>query len=323
MAKINIPDLPPDIRFAALPDSAEAFEFSFAVKKQALGPHIRARWPWDEEYQRQIHRLRLAEKLFFAIHRNDDAIGTLSWQAHPDHFRFGEFYLLARHQRGGLGTRILRHALALADAAGLPVRLEYLKWNPVGTLYLRHGFRSIGETGIHVLMERPPSIAPKIRTAVRSDAATIHFVRREAILAKSASHYDPVILYDWADAGDIGRLATRISDPDYCTLVAEAGGEIIGFAMASLSKGELLALYARPNRIGNIGRDLLAAIEQLVFQAMPLLVCEASLNAEGFYTANGFISEGQKDFISSSGLISRVVQMKKHRPNAGPNQNLK
>ena len=141
-------------------------------------------------------------------------------------------------------------------------------------------------------------------------------VRREAILARAGSHYDPVILNDWADAANAGRIAKRITDPDYRTLVAEAGGEIIGFAMAALSMGELLALYTKPNRIGHIGRDLLAAIEPLVFQTTPLLVCEASLNAEGFYKANGYTAEGARDFVTSSGLISRVVRMKKPRPNA-------
>jgi hypothetical protein len=34
------------------------------------------------------------------------------------------------------------------------VRLEYLKWNPVGIL-LRHGFRPMHETDIHVFLERP------------------------------------------------------------------------------------------------------------------------------------------------------------------------
>ena len=124
MRNRHLPELPPDIRFELLPDNAAAFEFSFAVKKEALGPHIRARWPWDEEYQREIHRLRRAEKPFYAIHRNEVAVGTLSWLAVSDHFRFGEFYLLAPHQRCGLGTRILVHALSLADAAGLPVRLN-------------------------------------------------------------------------------------------------------------------------------------------------------------------------------------------------------
>lgn len=160
-------------------------------------------------------------------------------------------------------------------------------------------------------------IAPKIRSAVRGDVTEIVRVRREAIFARAASHYDPVILNDWANAGDAGRTAKRISDPDYRTLVAEAGGEIIGFAMAALSKRELLALYARPNKTGNIGRDLLAAIEQLAFQAAALLVCEASLNAEAFYKANGYTAERGKDLVTSSGVVSRVVKMKKPRPNAG------
>jgi hypothetical protein len=142
-------------------------------------------------------------------------------------------------------------------------------------------------------------------------------VRREAILTRAGSHYDPVILNDWADAADAGRIARRITDPDFRTLVAEVGGEIIGFAMAALSKGELLALYARPNQIGHIGRDLLAAIEPLVFQTTTLLVCEASLNAEGFYKANGYTAEVAKDFVTSSGVLSCVVPMKKRRPNAG------
>ena len=159
----------------------------------------------------------------------------------------------------------------------------------------------------------------EIRTALRHDVADIMRVRREAILSGAASHYDPVTLNDWADAADAGRIAKRISDPDYRVLVAEAGGEIIGFAMAAISKRELQALYAKPNPIGSVGTVLLAAIEDLAFQAVPFLVCDASLNAESFYKAHGYIEECRKDRVSSSGaMISRVVQMRKHRPNAGP-----
>jgi Acetyltransferase (GNAT) domain len=159
----------------------------------------------------------------------------------------------------------------------------------------------------------------EIRTALRADVTDIMRVRRQAILSKAASHYDPVTLNDWADAADAGRMAKRISDPDYRALVAEADGEILGFAVAAISKRELQALYARPNPIGNIGTALLAAIEALAFRAVPFLVCDASLNAESFYKAHGYIGECRKDRVSSSGdMISRVVQMRKHRPNAAP-----
>jgi hypothetical protein len=159
----------------------------------------------------------------------------------------------------------------------------------------------------------------EIRAARRDDVAGIMRARREAILAKAASHYDRVALNDWADAGDVGRTAKRISDPDYRVLIAEAGGEIIGFAIAAISKRELQALYVRPNPIGNVGAALLAAIEDLAFQAVPFLVCDASLNAESFYKAHGYIVECRKEQLSSSGdMVSRVVQMRKHRPNAVP-----
>jgi Acetyltransferase (GNAT) domain len=162
--------------------------------------------------------------------------------------------------------------------------------------------------------------ALEIRAAVRSDVAEIIRVRREAILAKAASYYDPVTLSDWANAGDAGRIAKQISDPDYRVLIAETAGEIIGFAMVAISKQELRALYAKPNPIGNVGTALLAAIEALAFQAVPFLVCDASLNAESFYKAHGYIEECRKERVSSSGdMVSRVVQMKKQRPrNPGP-----
>jgi hypothetical protein len=156
----------------------------------------------------------------------------------------------------------------------------------------------------------------EVRAALPSDVADIMQARREAILTKAGSHYDPVALNDWANAGDAGRIAKRISDPDYRVLVAEAGGEIIGFAMVAISKHELQALYVTPHPIGKVGSALLAAIETLAFHAVPFLVCDASLNAESFYKAHGYIEECRKDRVSSSGdMISRVVQMRKHRPN--------
>jgi len=155
MAASSLPALEPDIRFEHLPDSEHSLEFSFAAKKEALGPHICARWHWDEAYQREVHHARFAEKPFFSILQAGHAIGTLSWMICADHARFGEFYLFKAYQGQGLGTRILKHALAQADALYLPVRLEYLKWNPVGRLYLRHGFRPTHETDIHVFLERP------------------------------------------------------------------------------------------------------------------------------------------------------------------------
>jgi putative acetyltransferase len=161
--------------------------------------------------------------------------------------------------------------------------------------------------------------ALEIRPAVHSDATAIMAVRREAILSKAGSHYDQAALNDWADAMDAGdraaRIARNISDPGFVVLVAEAGGDIIGFAIAALAKNELQALYVSPNQIGKVGYALLAAIEKIAFKTVPFLVCDASLNAADFYKTNGYGEECRKDFVARpGGVMSRVVQMRKHRP---------
>jgi GNAT superfamily N-acetyltransferase len=153
---MNIPDLPPDMEFRLLPRDEDALRYSFEAKRAAMGPYIIERWGWDEDYQLRTHRSNFEQKPFFRISRAGADIGTLSLMNCGAFIRFGEFYLFPQHQRAGTGTKILAHCIALADRQAMPMRLEHLKWNPVGSLYRRVGFEVIGETDIHYLMERKP-----------------------------------------------------------------------------------------------------------------------------------------------------------------------
>lgn len=154
---MRIPDLPPDIRFRRM--HADDGAAAFVIKKAALGPHIAARWGWDDAAQTEFHRHRFGERPVLAIDRAGETLGTVCLHDIGGRLSFDEFYLLPRWQRQGLGTRILRHCLAQADAQGLPVRLQHLEWNPVGSLYRRHGFVENSRNGVHVFMERPPAAA--------------------------------------------------------------------------------------------------------------------------------------------------------------------
>ena len=155
---LNLPNVSHHLRFERLPPTEEAFDYAFDVKRKAMGPHIMARWAWDEEFQRTFHQQRFQEKPFFRILHDDVPVGTIALTRNSDHILLDDFYLLPSHHRQGLGTEILRHCLSVADEMKLPVRLRYLKWNPVGSLYRRHGFQQIGETDIHFLMERRPAV---------------------------------------------------------------------------------------------------------------------------------------------------------------------
>ena len=152
---MNIPDLPPDLVFRRLSDDQESLRFSYEVKRAALGPHVSAKWNWDESFQLRVHENYFRQRPFFAVNFAGAKAGTISLMEQDGAIHLNEFYLLPRYQRQGLGSRILSHCLGLADIMSLPVRLQYLKWNPVGRLYYRHGFSQSGETDIHYLLERP------------------------------------------------------------------------------------------------------------------------------------------------------------------------
>ncbi|EAV40986.1 acetyltransferase [Stappia aggregata IAM 12614] len=153
---MDIPRLQPDLTFPRLKAISGDIDFAFKAKRAALGPHITQKWGWDEEFQRDVHMRRYQEKPFFEVKKAELRLGTVSFQAFSDHVRFGEFYLFPEFQRQGTGSRILQHCLQLADSLSLPVRLEYLIWNPVGSLYRRFGFLDVGHSDIHCFMERPP-----------------------------------------------------------------------------------------------------------------------------------------------------------------------
>ena len=138
------------------PATDRDFEFAFCAKKDAMGHHISTRWGWDEDYQRSIHEQRWSEKPWFIVMLGGDRIGTLSIHEESECVRFGEFYLLSEYRRRGFGTIILTGFLEQCDDSRRAVKLEYLKWNPVGSLYKRHGFEIVSENDIHYFMVRKP-----------------------------------------------------------------------------------------------------------------------------------------------------------------------
>lgn len=151
---MSIPDLPPDFTFPRLSSTPDDEKFALDAKLAAMRPHIVKRWGWDEDFQREVHQRRFGEKPFFQILFKEQKLGTVSFEVFVDYARFGEFYLFPEFQNQGLGSKVLKHCLQQADKLSLPVRLEYLRWSPVGSLYRRNGFVETGRSEIHYFMER-------------------------------------------------------------------------------------------------------------------------------------------------------------------------
>ena len=76
---------------------------------------------------------------------------------HPDSVEVGEIQIAPEYQNNGIGTRLLRDTIARAHTDGKKVVLSTgLKNRRAFELYLRLGFRHIGQTDTHNLLECAP-----------------------------------------------------------------------------------------------------------------------------------------------------------------------
>jgi GNAT superfamily N-acetyltransferase len=149
------PPAPPVHELSLRPALPSDFDFAFEAKRSALGPYIISHWGWDEAFQLAHHRTRWQARPWSIILLDDVPVGTVVIDEQAEHIQFGEFYLLPAYQNQGIGSQLLRKVIAQSELAALPIALEYLKWNPVGSLYKRYGFVVTHENDKHYFMQRP------------------------------------------------------------------------------------------------------------------------------------------------------------------------
>ena len=131
-------------------------EFSYQVKKAAMGGYITRIWGWDEEFQKKIHSHDWQQKRAQIILYNNKPIGTIRTVSNEDSLEIEQFYILPEYQNKGIGSYLLKDILDDADKAGLPAKLAVLKINPAISLYRRHGFETTSTNECQYLMERKP-----------------------------------------------------------------------------------------------------------------------------------------------------------------------
>jgi GNAT superfamily N-acetyltransferase len=87
---------------------------------------------------------------------DDQRVGFIVVKPEDDGLLLDHFYLSPRHQRQGIGARVLAGILADADARRLPVRLGALRESAANHFYVRHGFRQVSESEWDIFYRREP-----------------------------------------------------------------------------------------------------------------------------------------------------------------------
>src|SRR4030042_55086 len=95
-------------------------EFSYQVKKAAMGGYITQIWGWDEEFQNKLHSQDWQQKRAQIILYNNKPIGTIRTVSNEDSLKIEQFYILPEYQNKGIGSYLLKDILDDADKAGLP-----------------------------------------------------------------------------------------------------------------------------------------------------------------------------------------------------------
>ena len=158
-----------------------------------------------------------------------------------------------------------------------------------------------------------------IRKAAVGDAQGIVEAHRAAILEKAKTHYDEKIIEAWAPEvtpDRVSRMIDHITNEQVYTVVAESGGQIIGFGQMNVGENRLGAVYVRKSAFGGVGGKILQHLIQTARErGARFLTMDASLNSELFYNRFGFKSINRGTHVlKRAGIEMPCVKMKLELP---------
>ena|ERR1700722_2436375 len=110
---------------------------------------------WDDVEQARYFDNDWRDAKFDIILSDDTPCGYAAVEHRANDVHVRELVIHPRWQSQGIGTAFLKRVMESAAQKGLPVRLGTFHRNRALKLYQRLGFREIGRTGTHVLLEWP------------------------------------------------------------------------------------------------------------------------------------------------------------------------
>jgi ribosomal protein S18 acetylase RimI-like enzyme len=109
------------------------------------------------EAQDAHYRAHYVGASFGVIEVDGEPAGRLYVHRGPSDIRIVDITLAPAFRGRGHGTGLLRSLIAEAEDGGRKLSIHVELNNPARRLYERLGFRTVGEHGVHLLMERPPT----------------------------------------------------------------------------------------------------------------------------------------------------------------------
>jgi len=140
--------------YSLRPARPEDFGFLQMTHEKTLRSYVEEIWGWNSEQQESLLRERFEPSKLQIIQVDGDDVGVLQVEQDIDTVFLANLLILPEHQRNGLGTLIINDIIK--KAAGIPVTLSVLKFNPAKQLYERLGFVVSEQDEVRYQMQRIP-----------------------------------------------------------------------------------------------------------------------------------------------------------------------
>jgi len=142
------------MRLSARPATPSDVDFARETHHGAYRDVVIAQFgAWDTAAQDRYFDSDWHGAKFDIILCDDMPCGFAAVEFRTDDVHVRELVIHPRWQNQGIGTAFLKQVMDSAAQKGLPVRLGTFHRNRALKLYQRLGFREIGRTEIHILME--------------------------------------------------------------------------------------------------------------------------------------------------------------------------
>lgn len=116
-------------------------EFLWDLLTVTIREYVAAVGVWDDAVQEQQFWCSYDPARWWIVVVDGENAGGLALDHHPQALFWADLHILPAHQRKGIGSAILRHLIAEAQDAALPLLLQVLDSNPgARRLYERLGF---------------------------------------------------------------------------------------------------------------------------------------------------------------------------------------
>ena len=139
-----------ELRQATVADT----KFLWDVFRISMKDYItQTRGEWNEQREESQFRNQLDLSAAQVIRSNDLAVGFIIAPIKDSAREIHTICIVPEHQRKGIGTEVLRRAVAQAREQKISLYLSVLKVNPARRLYERLGFEVIEETKHHFRMK--------------------------------------------------------------------------------------------------------------------------------------------------------------------------